>query len=135
MFSSFALAVFFLGAVATPAIPAIAECPTPDGEKILELLDRAPTCSKALSLFEACSYGASGDVGLSEVVVKKCEGDFLTRLSASQRQTYYRKQKWCARKYQKESGTMYRSFEAFCSANLAKIYSQRFRKGVQQQGE
>src|SRR6516225_8676124 len=101
MFNSFAFAVCLLVAMIALAIPAIAECPTHDGEAILELLDRAPTCSDSLSLFEACSYGASADVGLSEVVVKKCERDFLTRLSASQQQTYHRKQSLCARKYQK----------------------------------
>jgi hypothetical protein len=63
---------------------------------------------------------------LSEVVIRKCEGDFVTKLSTSQRQSYERQQKRCSRKCQNASGTMYRSFEAFCGANLAKDYARRF---------
>jgi hypothetical protein len=124
------LCAISLVAIATgPSIAATKDCPTLDGDKILELMDRAPTCAESRTLFEACSHGASGDVGLSEVVIRKCEGDFLTKLSKSQRQAYDQQQKRCTRKYQNQSGTMYRSFEAFCSANLARDYSRRFAKG------
>jgi hypothetical protein len=128
MFSRWVSAVSLL-ALATAPAAAAPECPTREGDKILELLDQAPTCGRSLALFQACSYGAGGDVGLSEVVIRKCEGDFLTRLGKSQRQAYDRQQKRCARKYQNQSGSMYRSFEAFCSANVAKDYSRRFAKG------
>jgi len=128
MFSRLVSALSLFVAASTGAA-AGAECPTLDGGKRLELLEQAPTCAKSLALFQACSYGASGDVGLSEVVIKKCEGDFLTRLSVAQRRTYDREQQRCARKYRKESGTMYRSFEAFCAANLARTYAHRFSKG------
>ena len=115
--------------MATAPAAAARDCPTLDGDKRLELLEHAPSCEKSLALFQACSYGASGDVALSAAVTRKCEGDFLTKLNKSQRQTYDRQQKHCARKYQNQSGTLYRSFEAFCSANLAKDYSRRFAKG------
>lgn len=128
MFSRLFCAVSLVALAASPA--ASMDCPTRDGEKILELLDQAPTCEKSLALFQACSYGAGGDVGLSEVVISKCEGDFLTKLSISQRQAYDRQQKRCSLKYRNESGSMYRSFEAFCSANLAKDYARRFIKGA-----
>jgi hypothetical protein len=119
-----------LVAVATaPAAAATKDCPTLAGDEILERLKQAPTCENSLALFQVCSYGASGDVGLSEVVIRKCEGDFLAKLNKSQRQAYDQQQKRCARKYQNQSGTMYRSFEAFCSAILAKNYSRRFAKG------
>jgi hypothetical protein len=128
MFSRFICAVSLVAMVAAPAA-ATQECPTRDGAEILDLLEQAPTCEKSLALFQACSYGAGGDVGLSAVVIRKCEGGFLTKLGKSQRQAYDRQQKRCVRKYQDQSGTMYRSFEAFCSAKLAKDYSQRFAKG------
>ena len=115
-------------AVAT-ANAATLDCPTREGDKVLDLLDQAPTCEKSLTLFEACGYGSSADVALGEAVIRKCEGDFLTQLSNSQHQSYDREQMRCWRKYRKESGTMYRSFEAFCRANLAKDYARRFRKG------
>jgi hypothetical protein len=122
-------AISFVAIAIAPAAAATKDCPTLDGDKILERLDQAPTCADSRALFEACSYGASGDVGLSEVVVRKCEGDFLTKLSKSQRHAYDQQHKRCSRKYQNQSGTMYRSFEAFCSANLARDYARRFAKG------
>jgi len=129
MFSRMLRAVLLAAMATAPAAAATPDCPTLDGDKILELLDQAPTCETSLALFRDCSYAASGDVGLSEVVIRKCEADFLTKLSTSQRQAYDRQQKRCARKYQTQSGTMYRSFEVFCSANLARDYSRRFAKG------
>jgi len=130
MVSRFTCAVSLLVAVSAPAIAGTGECPVIDGKERLELLVHAPTCDKSLALFQTCSYGAGGDVGLSNVVVKKCERDFLTKLSARQRRIYDRKQRRCAHKYQDESGTMYRSFEAFCSANLARTYAHRFTKSA-----
>jgi hypothetical protein len=129
MFSRLLCAASIVAMATAPVAAPIEDCPTRGGDNILDLLDQAPTCEKALAFFEACAYGSSGDVGLSEVVIRKCEGDFLTKLSKSQRQAYDQGQKRCWRKYRNESGTMYRSFEAFCSANLAKNYARRFAKG------
>jgi hypothetical protein len=106
-----------------------AECPTLDGEKRLELLDRAPTCDGSMAIFEACSFGATADIGLSEVLNKKCEGAFLAKLNRSQRRKYDREQQRCTRKYQEE-GSMYRLFEAFCAANLAKTYAHRLSRSA-----
>jgi hypothetical protein len=110
----------------TPVAAAPAQCPTLDGAGRLELLEHAPSCDRSLELFELCSYGASGDVGLSTVVIKKCEGGFLAKLGASQRRTYEREQQHCLHKYEKEEGTMYVSFSAFCAAELARSYAHRF---------
>jgi hypothetical protein len=41
---------------------------------------------------------------------------------------YDREQKGCQRKYANEAGTMYRSFEAFCGADVARSYSAKFLK-------
>jgi hypothetical protein len=129
MLSKLLCAISIVAMTIAPATAATLDCPSRDRDNILDLLDQAPTCEQSLAQFQACSYGASGDVALSEVVIRKCEGDFLTKLSKSQRQSYDRQQKQCSLKYRNESGTMYRSFEAFCSANLAKDYARRFAKG------
>src|SRR5215468_8769190 len=129
MFSKLLCAVSTVATTVGLAAAATPDCPERDRDNILELLAQAPTCEKSLELFEACSYGASGDVALGEVVIRKCESDFLTKLSKSQRHSYDRQQRQCSLKYRNESGTMYRSFEAFCSANLAKDYARRFAKG------
>src|SRR5258708_38188028 len=80
MFSRLVSAVSLL-AMATAPAAAAPECPTREGDKILDLLDQAPTCGKSLALFQACSYGAGGDVGLSEVVVPKFEGELPLSLA------------------------------------------------------
>ena len=92
----------------------------PDTEFTLEareeLIRKAPSCQEALAMMEACAYGASGDVVLGTVVMEKCEADFIARLGKGERLAYARKVSRCDRKYRNESGTMYRSFEAFCRA-------------------
>lgn len=103
------------------------ECPVPSSEreKILETLQNAPSCDQAVELFRACSGGASGDVEFGAVVVKNCEGGFLGRLTAQQKKVYDAEQRRCARKYANEQGTMYRSFEAHCGAEVAQKYARR----------
>ena len=133
--NSFASAVFFLLSMSATALAAPVECPTAVREDVLGLLDHASTCERSLRVFEACASGAGGDVGLGEVVVKRCERDFLSKLSSVQRLIYQRKLELCARKFQKEPDTMYRSFEAFCSAKVAKMYSLRFALGRKRRHE
>ena len=76
-------------------------------------------------MFEACAYVASIDVQFGAAVTEKCEATFLQRLSAAQRKAYDREQEACTRKYIKQEGSMYRSFEAFCHAKLARAYARR----------
>jgi hypothetical protein len=120
----------FLAAALLPAPVAAAEDCRPDLDQRVHLLEQAPTCAASFPLFERCSYGASGDVALGGVVTRKYEGDFLAKLSKEQRHSYDQQKKGCARKYQGQSGTLYRSLEAFCSATLAKDYARRFAKGA-----
>ncbi len=119
-------AVFGVAAFLLLASSALAEdCPTSGYEEIEKLLADAPSCNRSMALFEACSFGASGDVGLGEVVTKKCEGVFLSTLSKSERRTYDRKIEACWHKYAKKEGTMYRSAAAFCAAGVAQDYARR----------
>jgi hypothetical protein len=109
--------------------PTLAEdCPVSGFENVEKLLTGAPSCDRAMALFEACAFGASGDVGLGQIVTKKCEGIFLNRLSKSERRFYDRKVGACWQKYAKESGTMYRSMAAFCVAEVARAYAARAHK-------
>jgi hypothetical protein len=110
--------------------PTRQECPTLDHQEIEELLGKAPSCQRAMALFEICQFGASGDVGLGAIVTHKCEGDFLSKLNSAQKRAYQREQQRCQRKYSNQSGTMYRSFEAFCGAGVARSYSDKFHKTV-----
>ena len=104
------------------------ECPTLNLGEIEDLVRKSPTCRRSVAVFELCEVGTSGDLRLGAAVTEKCEADFLGKLSAAQRRAYDGEQKRCAHKYQDKDGTMYRSFEAFCGAYVARDYSARFLK-------
>ena len=112
------------------ALAATQDCPIQgfDLDKIEEAARNAPTCDRSLELFRLCGSGATSDVQLGAAVTERCEGDFLARLSKAQRTEYRRAQARCARKYARESGTMYRSFEAYCGAEVARSFARRFAK-------
>jgi len=99
-------------------------------DEIIDVINTAPGCERAMKVFEACEFGTSGDLHLGAAVEKKCEGDFLSRFKASQKQAYQREMLACDRKYQNESGTMYRSFTAFCRAQVAQRYARRAMKAA-----
>jgi hypothetical protein len=109
------------------ALAAAEECPAKSMsmDDIIAVLNEAPSCDRAMKLFEACEYGASGDVQFGEVVEKKCEADFLGHLKSPQKLSYQRELRVCDRKYRNESGTMYISFTAFCRADVARRYSRQ----------
>ena len=92
-------------------------------DETVEAINATPGCDRAMKLFEACEYGTSGDIHLGAAVEKKCEADFLNRLTAPQKLTYQREMRICDRKYESENGTMYRSFTAFCRAEVAQRYA------------
>lgn len=103
------------------------ECPAKSTQMddIIAVLEKAPSCNRAMKIFGACEYGASGDVQFGEVVEKKCEADFLSGLGAGQKRAYAHELKRCDDKYANESGTMYRSFTAFCRAEVSQRHSQK----------
>ena len=94
-------------------------------DDIVVALKDAPSCDRAMKVFEACEFGASGDVGLGAIVEKKCEGDFLAQLKETKKHLYQSDMRVCDRKYRNQSGTMYLSFTAFCRAEVAQRYSRR----------
>jgi hypothetical protein len=97
-------------------------------DDIIVVLNEAPSCDRAMKVFEACEFGASGDVELGAIVEKKCERDFLARLKDPQRHAYQREMRVCDRKYRNQSGSMYVSFTAFCRAIVAQRYSHNAHK-------
>jgi hypothetical protein len=108
------------------AAPAWAEdCPAKSTgmDDIIVALNKARSCDRAMKVFEACEFGTSGDIRFGAIVEKKCEGDFFARLRPPQRHVYQREMRVCDRKYRDQPGTMYRSFTAYCRANVARRYS------------
>jgi hypothetical protein len=100
-------------------------------DDIIAVLDQAPSCERAMKVFEACEYGTSGDIRFGAIVEKKCEGDFLARLTDPGKRHYQREMRVCDQKYRNESGTIYRSFTAYCRADVAQRYSRQALKTAQ----
>jgi hypothetical protein len=118
-------------AVLLLVVPVVAQdCPAEGSgwEGREDAVRKAPSCNKALKVAESCAYGATGDTGLTNIVIEKCQAGFLTKLGKAQRQAYDRAIKYCDDKYKNESGTMYRSFSAFCRAILARDTAAKYAK-------
>ncbi|MBR0932328.1 hypothetical protein [Bradyrhizobium jicamae] len=119
-----ALAVI-LSVAAAPARAAVCHDKSMTQDEIIDAIKAEPGCEAAMKVFRDCEYGASGDVLLGDAVEKKCEADFLPGLKSAQKKTYGRELDRCDAKYRNESGTMYRSFTAFCRAEVSQRYSRK----------
>ena len=115
---------------AGPALASICLGKSMTLDETIDAINATPGCERAMKLFEDCEYGTSGDIHLGAAVEKKCERDFLARLKQPQKQLYRREMRVCDRKYQNKDGTMYRSFTAFCRAEVAQRYSRRALKAA-----
>ena len=115
-------------ATGAPAFAAVCMDKSMTQDEIIAAINAAPGCDQAMKIFEDCEYGASGDVLLGAAVEKTCEADFMSRLTAAKKKAYQREMGVCDRKYANEDGTMYRSFTAFCRADIAQRYSRQPRK-------
>ena len=121
-------AILWLGG--GPVLAAVCLDKSMTRDEIGEAINATPGCEGAMKLFKDCQLGTGGDTELGAAVERKCEGDFLGRLKATQKLAYQREMRVCDRKYRNESGTMYRSFTAFCRAEIAQRYSQRALKAA-----
>jgi hypothetical protein len=113
---------------AGPALASICLGQSMSQEETVAAISATSGCDKAMKLFQDCTYTASGDVLLGEAVEKKCELDFLPRLSAIERRAYQGELKRCDDKYRHKEGTMYVSFTAFCRAEVSQRYARQARK-------
>jgi len=127
MFSRSCLAALAAVAAITvsPARAAVCMDKSMTQDEIIDTINAQSGCERAMKVFRDCEFGASGDVLLGAAVEKKCEADFLSRLGPSEKKTYAGQLRRCDVKYRNESGTMYRSFTAFCRAEVSQRYSQK----------
>ena len=123
--SCLAVLAVTLSVAVSPARAAVCHDESMTQEEIIALINAQQGCEAAMKVFKDCEFGASGDVMLGDAVEKKCEADFLSGLKASQKKAYGRELDRCDAKYRNESGTMYRSFTAFCRAEVSQRYSQK----------
>src|SRR5215472_1098900 len=110
---------------ATPAFAAVCLDKSMTIDEIVDAINATPACERAMNLFKDRALSSGGDTQLGAAVEKKCEGDFRSGLKAPQKAAYEREMGACDRKYRNESGTMYRSFTAFCRAEVAQRYSRQ----------
>ena len=120
-----AVMAVMLSLSASPAIAAVCLGKSMTLDETIDAINATPGCERAMKLFEDCEYGTSGDIHLGAAVEKKCERDFLARLKQRQKRLYLSEMRVCDGKYRNEEGTMYRSFTAFCRAEVAQRYSRR----------
>jgi hypothetical protein len=120
-----AILTAFVSMTASPALSAVCMDKSMTQDEIIDAINAQRGCASAMKVFQDCEFGASGDVLLGAAVEKKCEADFLSGLGASQKKAYASQLKRCDGKYRNESGTMYRSFTAFCRAEVSQRYSQK----------
>jgi hypothetical protein len=118
-----AVLALILSLGASPALAVVCQDTSMSLDEVVDVIKAAPGCGPAMRIFKDCSLGSSGDIRLGKAVENKCEGDFLGKLKAQQKQAYQREMNLCDRKYRNESGSMYRSFTAFCRAKISQRYS------------
>jgi hypothetical protein len=117
-------------AAGTPAFAVVCMDKSMTVDEIVDALNVTPGCDRAMALFKDCQLGASGDVPMGAAVEKKCETDFMPGLPAAKKQSYQREMGICDRKYANQDGTMYRSFTAFCRAEVSQRYAREGRKAA-----
>jgi hypothetical protein len=113
-----------------PAFAAVCLDKSMTFEEIVDAINASPGCDRAMKVFEDCEYGASGDVQLGAAVERKCEANFLSGLKAPQKKSYASELSRCDAKYRNKDGTMYRSFTAFCRAEVSQRYSRQAQKAA-----
>jgi uncharacterized protein YecT (DUF1311 family) len=116
------LAAAFSAFAASAALAGDA-CFGSDGEAMSAALKNAGSCRAALAKFSACAWGSSADLAFGDVVVKVCEGEFLAKLTPAGKANYEAEAGLCDYEHARQEGTMYRSAEALCRAEVASKFA------------
>jgi uncharacterized protein YecT (DUF1311 family) len=113
-----------LSAFAASAAFADEACFGSDADAMSAALEKAGSCSAAFAKFSACAWGSSADLSFGDIVVKVCEGEFLAKLTAAGKANYAAEAALCAYEHTRQDGTMYRSMEALCRAEVAQRFAE-----------
>jgi len=116
-----AIAFFTFAASASLAEEA---CFGSDAEAMSAALEKAGSCRAAFAKFSACAWGSSADLAFGDIVVKTCEGAFVGKLTAAAKANYAAEAALCAYEHARQDGTMYRSMEALCRAEVAQRFAE-----------
>ena len=113
------------------AAPAAADdCPAKSiaMDDIMAALSDMAGCDASMKVFQACQMGSAADVQFGEIVEKKCEAAFLSRLGRARKRIYEDQLGRCNTKFADKQGTMWRSATAFCRAGISQRYAHRLGK-------
>jgi uncharacterized protein len=114
------IAVVWLGAVVMACAQDKCEFGTPGaGDTLAKALEKAGSCRVAAAKLNDCAWGSSADTTFADIVIHKCEGEFLAKLSPVAKQRYGDEMQLCAYEYGRQDGTMYISAAALCQAAVA----------------
>ena len=113
-----------LATFAASAALADEACFGSDAAALSTALEHAGSCRAAFAKFSACAWGSSADLAFGDVVVKVCEGAFLAKLTAAGKANYADEAALCAYEHARQDGTMYRSMEALCRAEVAQRFAE-----------
>lgn len=112
-------------ALATSGVARGEECERDLDAEAKKMRD-AKDCDAAYKMFDSCLWGSTADVQRGAVVREICEAGFLSKLKPEPAKAYRRRIDACAKKYAKQSGTMYRSMETACAAKAARDFWTRY---------
>jgi hypothetical protein len=112
----------------SPALAAVCLDKSMTLEEIVDTINASPGCERAMKVFEDCEYGASGDVQLGRR--DEMRGGLPVPAQGVAEESLCRRPRRCDAKYTNKEGTMYRSFTAFCRAEVSQRYSRQALKAV-----
>jgi len=95
-----------------------------DADAMSAALEKAGSCRAAFAKFSACAWGSNADLAFGDIVVKTCEGAFVGKLTAAAKANYAAEAALCAYEHARRDGTMYRSMEALCRAEVAQRFAE-----------
>lgn len=98
------------------------DCVDTDGKDILNqpevftaIIEKSKSCYDAKQMAEACAWGSSLDVSTAGTAYSICEAELKSQKPTNKLSQLLIKMKdSCTAKYKNESGTLYRSMNAYC---------------------
>ena len=122
--SSVMVLCLFVTVHSLPAFAQDVQCPA-DPDALILFIQEAGICLEAAHRAEQCAWASSMDVPTTAAAQAVCESEY-TLSNQSDSDMYGLLMMRCREKYAPYDGTMYRSLEAFCRLDVAKLFNELF---------
>lgn len=100
------------------------DCPS-SAEEVQLQIEQQTECYFAAQIARECAWGSSIDVQFVAAATEKCM-DFEPKMKRSDKKMYKSLMNKCAKKYENEEGTLYRSMHAHCTLNVIELMHNLF---------